>query len=87
MRGGVLAEDHELVAAESSERVGRSKGRTDAPGDLGQELVADLVTECVVDRLEAIEVEVHDRERLAVARPLERMEDAVEHQHPVHDAG
>ena len=61
----VLAEQHELVAAEPAERVGRSQRRRDAPGHFSQQGVTGFVSERVVGRLELVEVEVHHGEGIA----------------------
>ena len=54
--GGV--EQHgELVAAEPRRGVCRAHRALHAATDLGEHLVADRVTECVVDRLEVVEIE------------------------------
>ena len=60
---GVLHEDGELVAAEARNRIARPKQRVEAPRDLLQESVACIVTEAVVDLLEAVEVDKQHRER------------------------
>ena len=55
----------ELVAAEAGERR-RRRGVVAQPlGDLDQQRVADGVAEAVVDALEVVEVDEHDRDRLA----------------------
>ena len=61
--------DDELVAAEAAERVGRPQDPREARRDREQQVVADLVAERVVDRLEPVEVEVHHGERV---RPVVR---------------
>ncbi len=53
----VLAHDHELVAAEPGDGVGRADRAHEPSRDLEQQLVADDVTETVVHELEAVEVE------------------------------
>ena len=58
----VLAQDHELVAAEPGERLVPAQRVADALGDRDQQLVALAVAEAVVDHLEAIEVEEQHRD-------------------------
>ena len=62
-----VQEDRELVAAEAGEHVALSQARLEPPRHRDQQLVADQVTEAVVDDLEAIEIEIEDRERGADA--------------------
>ena len=52
-----LHHDDELVAAEAGEHVVVAQRRAQATGDRLQQLVADLVAEAVVDRLEVVEVD------------------------------
>ena len=54
---GAFDQDRELVAAQSRDHVARSHMVLDALRDLHQELVADAVTQAVVDQLKAIEIE------------------------------
>ena len=54
-------DDGEFVAAEAGDCVGRVHDCGEAFGDLLQEGVADQVAEGVIDRFEAIEVEVEKR--------------------------
>jgi hypothetical protein len=60
--GEVVAQHDELVAAEAADRVGSPHAAGEAPGDLAQHLVADLVPERVVDQLVVIDVHEHDRD-------------------------
>ena len=59
-RGG---EDNELVSAKAGEGVGRVEGVAEVAGDLAQDLVAGMVSERIVDLLEAVEVEQQQGER------------------------
>ena len=61
--GQVGHQHEELVAALSPDDVARAAGPAQALGDGGQELVAGLVPEAVVDELEVVEVDVEDGER------------------------
>ena len=58
-------DDGELVAAEPRQERAADR-RLQAPRHLAQQAVADGVAEHVVDLLEAVEVERHQRERAAV---------------------
>ena len=60
LRIGVADEHRELVAAEPGGEILRADRAGQAEGELGEELVAGAVTPRVVDRLEAVEVEVED---------------------------
>ncbi len=59
--------DRELVAAEAGERVGGAQPRAERIGDARKDHVAGDVAEAVVDLLEPVEVEHHDRARRAAA--------------------
>ena len=66
----VLAQQHELVAAEARRRVARPQHAAQPLGDRQQELVAGRVARAVVDDLEVVEVEEeHRHERLRARRP------------------
>jgi hypothetical protein len=58
-----IEEDRELVAAEPGHAVVAAHAAEQALGHLDELLVADLVPELVVDRLEPVEVDVEERER------------------------
>ena len=60
----------ELVAAQAGERVARFHGVAQAAGDVLQQPVAVGVAERVVDGLEIVEVDDHERERGARATQL-----------------
>ena len=62
-----VQENRELVAAEPRERVALPQARLEAARHRDQQLVADQVAEAVVDDLEAIEVEIEDREAVGQA--------------------
>ena len=66
-RGEALGEVEELVAAESTQRVGRTRDQLETPRDTDEQLVADEVTVGVVHALEVVEVEQQHR---AVRRPV-----------------
>ena len=59
----VLENHHELVAAQASDRVALAQRMLKARADGSQQTIASLVTECVVDFLESVEIEEDERER------------------------
>ena len=76
VRRRAFGEHGELVAADPRDQVARAHAAGKTAADLDQQLVADLVAVAVVDLLEAVEVEQHQRERAPLAlgprpRPLE----------------
>ena len=71
-------QDGELVAAEPRDGVAGTQAGLEAARRLDEQLVADQVAEAVVDDLEAIEIEVEDRERVADAAQPELFEPAAE---------
>src|SRR3546814_964446 len=84
----LLDQDHELVAAEATDRVDPPQRALEAPRDGHQQLVADAVAEGVVDRLEVVEVEEHGGHRGAVALgSTEQLLSSVADQGPVRQAG
>ena len=67
-------EDHrELLTADSADHVACAHGRAEGVGDLLEEVVADPVSVDVVDLLEVVEVEHHDRDRLARGRRAQEL--------------
>ena len=81
-------QDRELVAAEPRHRIDLAHAAAQPLRHVMQQLVAGRVAERVVDRLEAVEVDQHQREALAVAAlARERVLDAVAQQHAVGEAG
>ena len=56
----ILEADDELVTAPTAREVADAQISAQAVSDLSQQLVADIVAESVVDRLEAIEVNKQD---------------------------
>ena len=64
-RIGVRQQQRELVAAQTSRRVGVARAELLQPlGDVAQHAVAEVMTQHVVDQLEAVEVEHQDGTRL-----------------------
>ena len=85
-----LAQHHELVATEAGHRVAGAHDRTDPVGDGDQDLVAQLVTHRVVDRLEVVQVDEQQRDRVPAAeaaQSVQRTLDPLEQQRPVGQAG
>src|SRR3954451_13760446 len=80
---GLGEDDDELLAAVTAHHVDLADLVTDAVGDLDHDRVADLVTVCVVDLLEQVEVEhQHGQRPVEPARALHlpaqgRLEEAV----------
>lgn len=68
---GILADvgeqQQELIAPLTHQRVTRADGVGQAVSHLAQQLVSGAVAETVVDRLEVVEVEVHERYREVLA--------------------
>ena len=83
-----FAEDHELVAAEAGDRVAVAHHLPETLGDRDEQLVAYLVAEVVVDRLEAVQVDEEQRDdTLAAVQARERLACAVHQQQPVGQLG
>ena len=82
--GQPLAQHRELVAAHARERVAGREQRRETLGQLGQQLVAAIVAEPVVDDLEAVDAEPEHGDGAAVAGgERERVVDAVDEQRAV----
>ena len=66
--------DHrELLTADSADHVACTHGRAEDVGDLLEQVVADPVSVDVVDLLEVVEVEHHDRDRLVRGRRAQEL--------------
>ena len=83
-----VEDDPELVAPEARHGVARSQRAHQALPDRDEQPVADGVADALVDDLEAVEVEQHDRDRLGVVGVGrgERMADPVGQQLAVGEA-
>ena len=79
----------ELVAAEAGDGVALPQQALEALGERGQQPVAVLVPQRVVDLLEVVEVEEDERDTLVAAAGLGRAQyaEAVAEQRPVGEAG
>ena len=64
---GLRHQDRELVAGEPGDDIGGANPLAHHPGDLADQVVAGVVAERVVDRLEAVDVDDHHRAAAAVA--------------------
>src|ERR1700687_1438508 len=85
---GVDGQHRELFSPEPGYGVGRPKDAAQARRDLLQETVTAVVTERVVDVLEAIEVEQQHAEHLLVAaRSEQRLAESVAEQAAVGQSG
>ena len=84
---GVRHDDHEFVAAHAPDLLAAGQRQFHALADLFQDLVAGRVAEQVVDQLEAVEVDVGHRQRLARAQRLHRALEHLLDAAPVEDLG
>ncbi len=66
----MVQQDRELVTAQARDQVVGADLPAEALGDDLQHLVPDVVAQPVVDLLEAVEVDQHDREHPALAAGL-----------------
>ena len=76
--GDVVEQDGELVAAQPRQRVARPQAALQPPRGADQQLVAGLVSQAVVDRLEAIEIEVQHREQRIAQHPPRAMKQVLQ---------
>jgi len=84
LRDDVLEQDPELVATEPRHGVAAAQCVLQTRCGRRQQLIADMMTEAVVDELEVVEVEEQDRgERLLPAEPRQRMLEPVDEQDAV----
>ena len=84
----VFENDDELVAAHARHRVAFTDAAFQATGGVHQQLVADIVAERVVERLEIVEVDQHQRPVPVMAGAAgQGAPQPVEHQAPVGQAG
>ena len=83
-RPGAALHDGEFVAAEAGHRVDAAHHALQALGHRAEQRIADRMAERIVDALEAVEIEEHDRELFAAA---ERLLHLVAEQHAVRQIG
>jgi hypothetical protein len=87
-RGDAGHDDHELVAADTRDRVALAHAHEDPARDRLQQAVAELVAERIVDGLEAVEVEEkHGHLRTCAMTLRDRLLDAVAQQYAVGQPG
>ena len=80
--------DHrKLVTAEPRDQIGLAEAAADAAGHRLQQFIADMVPERVVDALELVDVDIEQRELLALAGSLQLALDLFAEQHPVRQVG
>ena len=79
-RGKPGADNDELVAAHACDEVAFAGGHAQPAADLDQHHVARGMAQCIVDRLEAIEIEIEQCDRLVVPSRGERSFQEI-HQH------
>ena len=83
-----FTQDDEFISAHTSDGVLGADGALDSPGHLPEDVIANPVAHRVVDRLETIDIEVHDRPRKPVAtHPSNGSIETVEQQHSVRKTG
>ena len=88
LRTDVGEQEAELVAADSRHGVLTACARPKPVSELVQKRVACVVTECVVDLFEAIEIHQQDGVRRSGAlRPLQALRDPVVEERPVREPG
>ena len=79
--------DREFVAAQPRNDIRLSETTAQASGHGFQQLIADRMAERVVDALEMIEIEIQQRQVLALMNPLERLLELLAEQHPIGQVG
>ncbi|MGY4413766.1 hypothetical protein ACVWW4_005502 [Bradyrhizobium sp. LB7.1] len=84
---GAGLDDGEFVAAQPCDHVVAADAGAQPVRDLAQQLVADLVSERIVDALELVDVDIEDRERLALAEFRDAALQMAAHQHAVRQVG
>ena len=77
----------EFVAAEPGDQVALLEAAADAACDRLQQLVADMMSERVVDALELVDVDVEQRELMALGGLFQLALDPLAEQHPVRQVG
>ena len=79
-----LEQQHELVAAEATERILAPQPRPQSPRHAGKKLVTSGMAETVVDRLEVVQIDEENRHpRAGSLRDLERMLESRVDEQPV----
>ncbi|MPN58056.1 hypothetical protein SDC9_205754 [bioreactor metagenome] len=70
MRGQVEEDDDKFVTAQAGDRIAFTQGILHPLGDGDQELIAGLMSEAIVDRFEAIEVDIGNPQQEVAALRL-----------------
>ena len=85
----ILEQKNELVSPKPCHRITGAPARLEPAADHLQQLIPDQVSEAVIDRLEAIEIEIeHGKHTLgAPFRPFDRPSQAIEEQGAVGELG
>ena len=87
-RVGAFEQQHELVATEPGQRVGRPRDGGEPRGHVAKQLVARIMTEAVVHLLEAVQVdEQHGQDVTGPRRPGQRLIEPIAEQRAVREAG
>ena len=85
---GQLHQQDELVTADSRQGVLTAQIHPQALGDFPQQLIAHMVTECIIDRFKTVQIDEHQRKTAALfAHHQHRLVDAIGEQHPVRQPG
>ena len=88
LRSGLGQDHQELVAADTTGNVDVSQGGSADPGDFDQRPVTGGMTEAIVDRLEAIDVEHDQGQRMAMAlHPSQFLTQPFQYMAPIGQAG
>ncbi len=83
----IVADDGELVAAEPGDEIGLVDAGAQPHRHFLEQFVADRMAEAVVDALEAVEIEIEQRQPAAMAaHALERLLELLAEQHAVRQA-
>ena len=84
----VVKDEGELIAADAGEGVGLAEAGFEALGNLAEEGIADAVAEAVIDQLEAVEVDIEERDFAVLAAALgEAVREAIGEQAAIGQAG
>ena len=58
----IMQQDHKLIPADPANRIGFTHTTQHPAGDLFQQPITDCMPECVIDRLEFIQIKKHQRQ-------------------------
>jgi len=86
--GLIAKDDHEFVAADANDGIGRAEGGDHPPGDRFEQFVAGVVAQAVVDVFEIVEIDEGDRRPAVVTlRELDRPREPLFQQGAVRQPG